>query len=722
MSKRRKSSVKGKKLNPRALQGAVQRLLKRMPSKMLNPKQVIAKLKVNNSQSEVVKALEALVQIGKAKPFPNFKYQYKREFKNRKVGSGSKTIRGIVDMTRTGSAYIVSDEVEGDIHVSAKYLKTAMNGDLVEISTWRPRGRRKLEGEVTKVIERATTHLIGKVFIRPKYAVVTVQMYYPMDIIVELEDLKEARQGDQVVVKITDWSRDHLRGVVATVMSGKNQSDLDMKTILVNNGFNLEFPEEVLAESEALSKKITQAEIAKRRDMRKVTTFTIDPETAKDFDDALSIEYLDNGHFEIGIHIADVSHYVAENTALDKEARLRSTSVYLVDRVLPMLPEELSNGLCSLRPHEEKLTFSAIFTFDKSDKIIKRWFGKTITYSDRRFTYEEAQEIIEKGKGDFFKELMVMNKLAHKLRKKRFKHGAINFESDEVKFKLDENGVPIGVFVKDRKDAHLLVEDFMLLANREVATYIYEKGKKLNNEIPFVYRIHDEPDPDRVAELALYAKELGFEMDISTPMNIAKSYNRLIEASKKDVHLKMLQPLAIRTMSKAVYSTQNIGHYGLGFDNYTHFTSPIRRYSDVLVHRGLFKNIGEDIFRADHKVLEETCKHISKMERRAMDAERESVKYKQVEYLENHIGDVFPGVISGFNDRGFFVQLTENFCEGRVSFQGMTEPFDTSHRFYITGLKSGRQLKMGDDVLVKIKDTDLAKRRIEMELMDERLV
>ena len=719
MSKKRKTTIKGKKLNPRALKTAVYKLLKRSQRKMLNPKQIIGKLKINNTQPEVIKALEGLVKEGKARPFPNFKYQYKRSFVDRKVGRDSKVIRGIVDMTRTGSAYIISDDIEEDVHVSAKYLKTAMNGDLVEITTWRPRGRRKLEGEVRKIIERATTHLIGRLYMRPKYGVVLIEGYQPMEITVEKEDLKEAQHGDQVVVKITDWSHGQLKGKVTTVMSGKNQSDLDMKTILVNNGFNLEFPEEVIAESEALSTEITKQEIAKRRDMRKVTTFTIDPETAKDFDDAISIEYLDNGNYEIGVHIADVGHYVGENTALDKEARLRSTSVYLVDRVLPMLPEMLSNELCSLRPEEEKLTFSAIFTFNKSDKLIDRWFGKTVIYSDRRFTYEEAQEIIEKGEGDFAAELKVMNRLAHKLRKKRFKYGAINFESDEVKFKLDENGVPIGVFVKDRKDAHLLVEDFMLLANREVATYIYNKGKQLQNEVPFVYRIHDEPDPDRVAELALYAKELGFEMDISTPFKIAKSYNRLVDASQKDPHLKILQPLAIRTMAKAVYSTKNIGHYGLGFDNYTHFTSPIRRYADVLVHRILFKNLDNHVYRADHVALEETCKHISKMERRAMDAERESVKYKQVEYLENHIGEVFDGVISGFNERGFFVQLVDNFCEGRVSFRNMSESFDTSSRFYITGMRSGRQLRMGDDVRVKIVDTNLAKRQIEMALVDD---
>ena len=719
MSKKRKTTIKGKKLNPRALKTAVYKLLKRSQRKMLNPKQIIGKLKINNTQPEVIKALEGLVKEGKARPFPNFKYQYKRSFVDRKVGRDSKVIRGIVDMTRTGSAYIISDDIEEDVHVSAKYLKTAMNGDLVEITTWRPRGRRKLEGEVRKIIERATTHLIGRLYMRPKYGVVLIEGYQPMEITVEKEDLKEAQHGDQVVVKITDWSHGQLKGKVTTVMSGKNQSDLDMKTILVNNGFNLEFPEEVIAESEALSTEITKQEIAKRRDMRKVTTFTIDPETAKDFDDAISIEYLDDGNYEIGVHIADVGHYVGENTALDKEARLRSTSVYLVDRVLPMLPEMLSNELCSLRPHEEKLTFSAIFTFNKSDKLIDRWFGKTVIYSDRRFTYEEAQEIIEKGEGDFAAELRVMNRLAHKLRKKRFKYGAINFESDEVKFKLDENGVPIGVFVKDRKDAHLLVEDFMLLANREVATYIYNKGKQLQNEVPFVYRIHDEPDPDRVAELALYAKELGFEMDISTPFKIAKSYNRLVDASQKDPHLKILQPLAIRTMAKAVYSTKNIGHYGLGFDNYTHFTSPIRRYADVLVHRILFKNLDNHVYRADHVALEETCKHISKMERRAMDAERESVKYKQVEYLENHIGEVFDGVVSGFNERGFFVQLVDNFCEGRVSFRNMSESFDTSSRFYITGMRSGRQLRMGDDVRVKIVDTNLAKRQIEMALVDD---
>ncbi|MEO1713468.1 MAG: VacB/RNase II family 3'-5' exoribonuclease, partial [Bacteroidota bacterium] len=517
----------------------------------------------------------------------------------------SNIIIGKVDMTKTGSAYIVSDQMEDDVFVTAKYLNAALHGDQVKVAVWRRRGRTKPEGEILEIVKRATEHFLGTIHISNKYAfVIPDRLNMPVDIYVDLENTKGARDQDKVIVRVEKWHDDKKRspeGIITSVLGAVGSSDIEMKGILINNGFNLEFPEEVIAEAEKFPIEIEASEVERRRDMRKVTTFTIDPNDAKDFDDALSIEYLENGHCEIGVHIADVSHYVKPESQLDKEALSRSTSVYLVDRVLPMLPERLSNGLCSLRPHEDKYTFSAVFEFDKDDKVVNRWFGKTLTHSDHRFTYGGAQKVLDGEDGPFSAELKVMNRIAHKLRKKRFRDGAINFETEEVRFRLDEDGVPIEVYLKERKDAHMLIEDFMLLANREVAGYITEKGKE--NEIPFVYRIHDEPDPDRVAELVSFAKEMGVEINVGSPLEIAKSFNRLTKQAQEDPALKLLGPVAIRTMAKAVYSSDNIGHYGLGFEHYSHFTSPIRRYSDVLAHRILEKNLEGNTFRTNKAKL-----------------------------------------------------------------------------------------------------------------------
>jgi ribonuclease R len=632
-----------------------------------------------------------------------------------------KIYEGYVDITRQGSAYIECEGLETDVYVAAKNLGPALHGDLVQIAAWTPRGRKKPEGEVLKVVERASDSFVGTIFFRNKFAVVAPSRDdMPVDIMVELNDTKDAEEGNRVVVRITEWHKNQNtrpKGIVTAVL-GAEGSDLEMKIILINNGFNLDFPDEALAESEDLPGTISLQEVHRRRDFRKITTFTIDPIDAKDFDDALSIEYLDNGNFELGVHIADVTHFVKHGSALDKEAYNRSTSVYLVDRVLPMLPERISNDLCSLRPNEDRLTFSAVFEFDKNDKVVKRWFGKGIIHSDRRFAYEQAQEVLVNGKGDFFEELNVMNTLAKKLRKERFKQGAIDFDMEEVRFKLDENGVPVELFVKERLDAHMLIEEFMLLANREVATYIHKKGQGL--EIPFVYRIHDYPNADKVAELARFAKEMGFHMNISNPKEIGKSFNKLVKAAEKDHALKLLQPIAIRTMAKAEYSADNIGHYGLAFDYYSHFTSPIRRYSDVLSHRILEANLEDKTMRVDKGRLQEQCKHISLQERKAMDAERQSIKYKQVEFMQKHVGEVFEGYISGIIDRGVFVELKDNKCEGMIGFETLGEPFDVEDgRLKAKGLRSGMVLKMGDLVSVKILDTNLSKRQIEMELIEE---
>lgn len=719
MNSNRKPKSVASKMSAQQLQRAILNLFKRHPKKRLNSKQIARKLDVENNKDSVQHALEKLTEEQLITPLGDYRFVLKSQGPASSGFEPSKDknlLEGVVDMTRSGDAYITGTSLDNDIHVSAKHMNTAMHGDRVQINTWTPRGRRKPEGEVVKVLERARDHFIGTLWLYPRHAIVSLDTRLPMDVVVELENIRDAKDGDRVVVRVEEWSGTKYKypvGVVTAALGQAGSNDVEMKSILINNGFDLEFPPEVLREAERFPSKISPQEAELRRDLREVLTFTIDPEDAKDYDDALSIKYLENGEMEVGVHIADVTHYVKEDSPLDKEALKRSTSVYLVDRVLPMLPERLSNGLCSLVPNEDRLAFSAIFTFDKGMKVTKRWFGRSIIHSDRRFTYAEAQEVLEGHSDELGNELRQLNKIAKHLRRQRFKNGAINFETDEVRFKLDEHGVPLLVYVKERKDAHLLVEDFMLLANREVATYIHKKG--LHEEIPFVYRVHDEPDMEKVAQLARFAHEMGFEMDISTPRAISNSYNRLAEETEKNPSLKLLSPIAIRTMAKAVYSSDNIGHYGLGFEFYTHFTSPIRRYSDVLSHRLLERNLGQ-AYRTNKHKLEEQCKHISQQERRAVDAERESVKYKQVEYISKHLGEVFPGLISGFMDRGFFVELTESRVEGMVAFETLDEPFTVADtRLHMVGTYSGRSYKMGQEIQVRIARADLAKRQVDME-------
>lgn len=711
---------KVKKLTTKELQKVVYRLFKDNPQKTFNPRQISSRLAIENNRDSIKHAIDQLMQAGKVQDLGDYTYQLKGNLASH---ISNKIVTGKVDMTKTGSAYIISNELENDVYISPKYLNSALHSDLVKVAVWHRRGRQKPEGEILEVVQRATEHFLGTIHLSNKYAfVIPDRLNMPVDIYVDLKNTKGARDQDKVIVRIEQWhdgKKPSPEGVVTSVLGQVGSSDIEMKAILINNGFNLEFPEEVLAEAQKFPSEIEAEEIAQRRDMRSITTFTIDPDDAKDFDDALSIEYLENGHCEIGVHIADVSHYVKPESQLDKEALSRSTSVYLVDRVLPMLPERLSNELCSLRPHEDKYTFSAVFEFDKNDKIVSRWFGKTLTHSDHRFTYGDAQKVLDgEEDGPFSAELKVMNRIAHKMRKKRFKEGSINFETDEVRFRLDDDGVPIEVYLKERKDAHLLIEDFMLLANREVAAFIHQKGKE--QEIPFVYRIHDEPDPDKVAELVAFAKEMGVEINAGSPQELARSYNRLTEKAQEDPALKLLEPVAIRTMAKAVYSSDNIGHYGLGFEFYSHFTSPIRRYSDVLAHRILEKNLDGKTYRTNKAKLEEKCQHISLMERRAMEAERESIKYKQVEFMERHIGESFEGRVSGIIERGIFIELMVSRCEGMVSFSTLSEPYDVHpSRLRATGMVSRRQIKVGEQVTVKITAADLTKRQIEMEFLEE---
>lgn len=722
---RKKHPNKGKgetrKLTAKQLQKDVLLLFQKDPKRRLNPKQIAKKLQIDNNKDSVLHACQELAKLGYIIELEDFKYKL-RGSSGAVLGHDRKVLTGTMDMTRSGAGYVTVEGQKDDIFVAAKNMNTALHGDKVKIKAWVPRGRNRPEGEVVEVLERAREHFVGTIWIYPRYAVVVVDPPSSLEIIVDPANILTAKDEDRVVVKIESWTTGQHRqpvGVLTYVLGKAGSNDIEMKGILINNGFNLEFPPEVIKEAESLGTEIPEVEIAIRRDMRQTPTFTIDPENARDFDDALSFMYLPNGNLEVGVHIADVTHYVHENTALDKEALARSTSVYLVDRVCPMLPEKLSNELCSLRPNEDKLTFSAVFVFDKDEKIMERWFGKTVIHSDRRFSYEEAQQVLDSGEGDFAKELKVLNKIAHKLRKERFKKGAINFESEEVRFRLDENGVPIEVFTKERKDAHMLIEDFMLLANREVATYIANKGTAEEAEIPFVYRIHDEPNLDKVEELARFARQMGVEMNVATPKDIARSFNKLAQLAEENEALGILGPIAIRTMAKAEYSSNNIGHYGLAFDFYSHFTSPIRRYSDVLAHRILFQNL-KATQRVNKEKLEEMCQHVSKQERRAAEAERESIKYKQVEFMSKHLGEVFPGFISGIGDRGIFVELKGNHCEGMVSYETMNEPFEIDPgRLRIRGVYSRKEYTMGQEIKVRIVSTNLQRRQIEMAWEEE---
>ena len=712
---------KGNKLPYEKLRGLVLDTIVSGKSDGWSARQLIKKLKIANSKTDVVKVLDSLAKQGKVSADEEGVYRslLAPKVSDRKIPTakavGKNVHTGIVDLTRSGSAYVIVDGMDDDIFVSPRNVGGAMNRDRVEVEIVSQRRGRKPEGRIVNVVKRSIEQVMGTLRMFKSFAVVVPdRSNIRFDVIIPTDKVGEAVDGDKVVAKITSWEKESPSGEIVHVLGASGSHELEMQSILIHNGFNLAFPEQVIDECRYLGESISEDEIAQRRDFRKVTTFTIDPITAKDFDDALSIQVLENGNTEVGVHIADVSYYVKPGTALDKEAYLRSTSVYLVDRVCTMLPEKLSNELCSLRPNEESLCYSAVFEIDPDNKIVNRWFGRTIIFSDHRFSYEDAQVVLETGEGPFANELKKLNRIAKALRKKRFKDGAITFETDELQFKVDEMGETLEIFVKERKEAHLLIEDFMLLANREVATFIAKKGK--DREIPFPYRVHDTPDPDRLMDFQKFARELGFNMQIDTPRQIAKSFNGLAEAAKEDDRLRLLEPLAIRTMAKAIYTTENIGHYGLAFEFYTHFTSPIRRYSDVLVHRILDLNL-QGTHREDKATLEARCKHISERERAAMTAERESVKYKQMEFLQNKVGQEFSGVISGVIESGIFVELEESRAEGMISFRTMHGGFSMTAP-YTASARTGDKYTIGQKVMVRIKKIDMSARQMDLEMID----
>jgi len=691
-------------------------VLEKSKNEALNYKQVSAKLNINDQpgRETILELLREQARKGL------FLEPQKGKFKLKDLKT---FVTGKVDMTMDGSAFIIpDDEFEADIFVSARKLHTALNGDHVKVYIYAKKSGRKNEGEVVEIIKRAKTDFIGVIRISDRFAFVNVDDRKMLhDIFVPLTDLGGAKNGQKVQVTITEWPEGAKNpiGAIAAVLGEQGENNAEMNAILAQFGFPLAFPAEVEREADAIPEQIPAEDLAGRRDFRDTVTFTIDPADAKDFDDAISFKKLPGGNYEIGVHIADVSHYVTPNSKLDKEAYARATSVYLVDRVIPMLPERLSNGVCSLRPDEDKLCFAAVFELDEQANVLKEWFGRTVIHSNRRFSYEEAQEVIETGSGDFAEEILKLNALAHILRDRKFKNGAISFESTEVKFKLDDNGKPIGVYVKERKDAHKLIEDFMLLANRKVAEFVAKKGKG-KKKFTFVYRSHDAPNLENLGNFALFAARFGYKINTRSDKEIAKSLNYLMEDVEGKKEQNVLTQLAIRSMAKAIYTTKKTSHYGLAFDYYTHFTSPIRRYPDVMVHRLLadYLNNGKP---ASEEEYETAASHSSTMEKRAADAERASVKYKQAEYLEENIGNTFAGIISGVTEWGMYVELIENKCEGMVRLRDIADDFYVldEKNYCIIGQRKKKKYQLGDEVKVKVKKVDLAKRQIDFSLIQD---
>ena len=702
-------------------------ILKKDRNQSFNYKQIAAKLGVNDasSRNQIIKTLaklaaqQEIIQVDRGK----FKAVINTEYHT-----------GILDLSAKGSGYIICDAFDDDVFIASNNINKALNGDEVEFYVYKRRKRGKLEGEITNIIKRAKSDYVGVIQLHSNYAfVIADSTKMHKDIFVPINKIFKAEDGDKVLVKLEDWpeNADSPYGKVIQVLGKPGDHNTEIHSILAEYGLPHEFPHEVEAFANTLDTSITAEEISKRRDMRKDLTFTIDPKDAKDFDDALSFEILDNGLYEIGIHIADVSHYLQEGTVLDDEAYERATSIYLVDRVVPMLPEVLSNKACSLRPHEEKYTFSAVFQMNDACEIKKEWFGRTVTYSDARYAYEEAQAIIESKTNEIPKEvaltgkayktdqkladaILKMDELAKIMRRKRMGSGAISFDKVEVKFNLDEANNPVGVFFKTSKDANKLIEEFMLLANKKVSEFIGKKDPKKT----FVYRVHDEPDDSKLANLQGIVSKFGYKLNFQDRKTTSASLNNLLKEVNGKKEQNLVDTLTIRSMSKAEYTTHNIGHYGLAFDYYSHFTSPIRRYPDVMAHR-LLQHYLDGGKSVNEEAYEDKCNHSSAMENLSTKAERDSIKYMQIKFMQDHKDDEFVGVISGVTDWGIYVEIIANKCEGMVSVRDMKDDhyaFDQD-QYAMIGKNTKKMYQLGDEIVVKVKNTDLVRKHLDFNLV-----
>ena len=730
MSRRKKSKKKSSTSN---LTQSILTALRKQNSKPINYKQIASILGVRDSSSRnlIIKKIKKLQSEEKIEEVSRGKYIIK---------ASKNYYTGIADVTSRGQAYIVIEELEEDIFVSQKNINHALHGDIVEVYIFKRNRGGKSEGEITKILERKKTDFVGVIQIQERFAFVECQdtkMY--TDIFISKENINNAKNGDKVLVEIESWPEKagSPYGKVLKILGKPGEHNTEIHSILAQFGLPYEFEKEVEDYANSIDTTIKEVEIKKRRDMRSDLTFTIDPKDAKDFDDALSFKNLEDGTYEIGIHIADVSHYLLPGTILDDEAYERATSVYLVDRVVPMLPEVLSNNACSLRPNEEKFTFSAVFKINNKAEIINQWFGRTVTYSDARFAYEEAQFIIEKEtinegktvnipsgisitgkpyevKNKIAKAILKLNELAKILRKKRMKNGAISFDKVEVKFHLDKDNNPEGVYFKESKDANKLIEEFMLLANRSVAEFIGKQSTKKT----FIYRVHDEPDDEKIAALQNIIRQFGYKIDTRDRKTTSNSLNTLLKDVQGKKEQNLVDTLTIRSMSKALYTTQNIGHYGLAFDYYTHFTSPIRRYPDVMVHRLLQFYLDQET-SANKEQFEEKCRHSSEMESLAAQAERASIKYMQVKYMYDHQDQNFLGVISGVTDWGIYVEIINNKCEGMVRLQEMKDDHYTFHKeeFAAVGDRTKNSYQLGDEVYVQVKNADLVRKQLDFKML-----